>query len=623
MCGLVGYIPKKKEKINILRFKSLLLYNETRGKESVGIYNSEGVVKDIISATEFSKARQWHDLKKDSIFLGHTRQPTLGYPVTMHGAQPIAIGNIVMIHNGSIYNEVDLAKKYGVDVARDDTDSVIMAKILETKQYEVLKDYNGAAALIWVYLDEPDNLYIYKGESLSRTTSKTITVERPLFTMMSDEGLYVSSLEDSLESIALDKDEEFSIAEVPSNIVFRIKKGSVDKREIVFKSGAKRSQTEIYYTPVKTKSKSKTKNKKSTKSNSSVGKSRGSEHSMYSDEYDDYYDMFNHMENFNHYWYENSKGVMVYGDPDAETVINIKTGEVIKAASTNDENASYDKETLLLDLTHHLGHTEERLFNDPVFYNIGHEEAQPSILPLQTVYYNKGRYWMNKRAMNGIYNIDNSGMINPNSKSSYAFIDGVLIKDSAVGHADAIARNITTNQHTYGSVGFAYSIRKHTDMPIPFFSEQYNCIVFCSSEMFMHNGLYSPKFLSRGIYEFTYGYYSDIIPHSKFSIGDILETKDDEVVEVTEILTNGIRGMELGSTTISYIETANLANVLRRNIQEVSAKEKQDSEVKDIIKELVDDLKDKLDALEGYQYNQLALTASTYIENFIENKLAM
>ena len=98
---------------------------------------------------------------------------------------------------------VELAKKYGIDAHKDDTDSMVMTKILAKKEFGVLNEYNGAAALLWVYLDEPTKLYYYKGESKSTETDKVETNERPLFKMRTREGIYFSSIASSLKNVAL------------------------------------------------------------------------------------------------------------------------------------------------------------------------------------------------------------------------------------------------------------------------------------------------------------------------------------------------------------------------------------------------------------------------------------
>jgi len=610
MCGLVGYIPNKKSKINILRFKSLMLYNEDRGKLSTGIYNIDGVFKDTVSATEFAKNQQWHDLYKNSIFLGHTRQPTVGYPVTMHGAQPIEVGNIVIVHNGTIYNKKDLANKYNVKLEDNDTDSIVIAKILETKQFDVLNDYNGAAALIWVYKDEPDNLYLYKGESYRTQYSQTKAIERPLYGMKTKEGIYISSIELSLSSIALAKLEIDTIGDIMPNKIFRMNINNIKRQEVIFETTVDRFQDEIYFRNSHNEKKKKNKN--------------------YHNQSDFWKNRLNSSNVNDNSWYENNNGIWVYG--------NQKLGTDIEAPGASKEVTKGSKDTEDIPSIVRLEKEFEfiapkdsgYIFNDVDDYCIEYEEIDSKNLKADTIYYNKGRYWMNNAPVNGIYDVFPDGTLgNANtSAKEFKFIEGILLDSCNDIYYKSLTKSIEINNYTFGTKQFAFILRKHTKMPVAYYSETYSSIVFCDSINFFTEAVYEPLFLARGDYVFYGGYYCEIEEYEVYDIGDVIETKYEEKVIVTEVLKSGVRGHAVGDDIISYHGEDDIIAILETVADNEIAKEDSSSateglEIKDITSELVDGLSDAIEQLERYKENDVATGLVEMINEFKQNKLAM
>lgn len=86
----------------------------------------------------------------------------------------------------------------------------------------MLEEYKGAAALVWTKLDEPNSLYVYHGKGPKAKNGPDIE-ERPMFFMRTPEGIYFSSLYESLAAIC-DEDDQYP-EELEHNFVFKITNG--------------------------------------------------------------------------------------------------------------------------------------------------------------------------------------------------------------------------------------------------------------------------------------------------------------------------------------------------------------------------------------------------------------
>jgi len=602
MCGLVGFVPNRKSEIDILRFKTLLLYNENRGKLSTGIYNKNGLKKDIISAWAFSEKQNWNGLDKNSIFIGHTRQPTVGYPVTMHGAQPIEIGNIVMIHNGTIYNKEELAKKYKVKLDKDDTDSIIIAKILETKQFEVLNDYNGAAALVWVYKDEPDNLYYYRGESKVLYTSFDLKSERPLFQMRTKEGIYFSSIDNSLNHISLSVKQIESIKEVEANKVFKLNINRINKPLVMFTSVSERIQTKEYTYPITTHS--------SYKTNTTLYEKRQEARKAR----------------------RQAQMKLEYGNDTVEGYVEDENGIYIPETTVDDKEKN--KTVTLNKMNTQDDHDFKYIYDTPSFLNIEDEEINRKMINPNMVYYNKGRYWINNVPANGKFSLDVSGVVSPKG-TTYGFISGILLKDKSTKYWSTIIANINTRGHFFGSISFASLLCKHSIQPIPYYSYFTNSILVYGEKGVALNGIYYPLFLTRGNYEFTDGEY--VALYNKIvSVGDMVITKFKEYVIVTSVNDTGFRGYLIEDTVreITNYATSWVLDVIPqtegKDEDEVPTLDEKDLElleevndITDIALELVTHLNEASHKLGFYKNNKEAISLLELVADFKENKLAM
>lgn len=190
-----------------MEFCTLGVHNDTRGKDSVGIYidgkteyycNGKGksLFEDFIP-----KSNLLQTVEEAQIAYGHDRAASVGN-VSIETAQPVVIKNgdkvaFVLMHNGTIYNYEALAKKYIPHMNISDmTDSQVMAHIFYNAGYDALGEYIGGAvfAIIDYREDEPRFLF-WKGSSkISQYSTAGETEERPLYFLLSDEELMFSSL---------------------------------------------------------------------------------------------------------------------------------------------------------------------------------------------------------------------------------------------------------------------------------------------------------------------------------------------------------------------------------------------------------------------------------------------
>lgn len=231
MCGIAGASGPT---INADKIKILMLYNDARGGDSCGVYDTglltqhksysektEGTFRDLLSRFVIKT--------KVPVLLAHARAASPGIAVTKENAHPFVFENLVGMHNGVIRNIESLCKEYGVE--KEPSDSKSLFKIISAldndlyKVAELLSKYIGAAALAW--RDVQGKLFLYRGESTEYETSLTVYEERPLYIGKIGKTLYFSSIHDSLSAI------DATIMELEGNTIYQIANGEIEKRVIV------------------------------------------------------------------------------------------------------------------------------------------------------------------------------------------------------------------------------------------------------------------------------------------------------------------------------------------------------------------------------------------------------
>lgn len=190
-----------------MEFCTLGVHNDTRGKDSVGIYidgkteyycNGKGksLFEDFIP-----KSNLLQTVDEAQIAYGHDRAASIGN-VSIETAQPVIIKNgdkiaFVLMHNGTIYNYEALAKKYipHMNIAGM-TDSQVMAHVFYNAGYDALGEYIGGAvfAIIDYREDEPRFLFWKGASKTSQYSTDTQIEERPLYFLLSEGELMFSSL---------------------------------------------------------------------------------------------------------------------------------------------------------------------------------------------------------------------------------------------------------------------------------------------------------------------------------------------------------------------------------------------------------------------------------------------
>lgn len=181
--------------------------NDSRGGDSCGVFIDGSVEYGIDKQKMFISFFRDSELLKNTheckIALGHCRKASVG-KVSLETAQPVVLyddkNNVdfVLIHNGTIHNYEELAKKYIPEINIEGmTDSQVMARIFYYKGYDCLDEYNGGAVFV-IHDYRIDKTFVFKGASKKTKNSKEQEEERPLFYCFHNGRFIFSSIFETL-----------------------------------------------------------------------------------------------------------------------------------------------------------------------------------------------------------------------------------------------------------------------------------------------------------------------------------------------------------------------------------------------------------------------------------------
>lgn len=231
MCGIVAYSGIKP--YNADKIKLLLTYNSLeRGSDALGIYSpSSGVVKKAGDPIDLMSAMIPQN-PIDNFFIGHVRAATVGDKSKDENAHPFERGNYIGVMNGTVKVLSHLLSKRNLDAKDYSVDSdAIIAMIAADNNYNCLKEIDGGCAILVVNKEEPSTLTLWRNS------------ERPLFRGNLDGGMYISSIQESLEIIGCT-----NIKEISAENLYTIKEDSVIKNKI-----HKKEEVKVVLDPIRWK----------------------------------------------------------------------------------------------------------------------------------------------------------------------------------------------------------------------------------------------------------------------------------------------------------------------------------------------------------------------------------
>lgn len=245
-CGIFAFSGYKnltpaQERIVMYKMKILGLFNQSRGQHGCGIYFNGEVIKGFDNLITKKDTKLFHnfisnedyvmpqfDSRTNSCIIGHTRQATSGAHVEAN-THPFFIqsedarNNLVGVHNGQIENVWDMCNQHGIKHTDYHVDSKALYMLMDKIGVEeILTKYKGYAALVWAKPSEPNSLNVFHGAA-RKIRNEEPYEERPLYYMKSEEGIYISSLENSLIAIRDSADQK--IHDVEYNHVLKITNG--------------------------------------------------------------------------------------------------------------------------------------------------------------------------------------------------------------------------------------------------------------------------------------------------------------------------------------------------------------------------------------------------------------
>lgn len=236
MCGIFGVINFKEKHINKPMLHVLGITNDSRGGDSCGLFIDGEVEYGFGKTAKYLDFMYESELLKTKdtarIVLGHCRKASVG-GVTLDKAQPTVHrtegGKIdfVVIHNGTIRNHDELAKKYIPEInTLNWSDSQIMTAIFYKCGYDVLQEYTGGSVFVIAdYRNGEPKVMAFQGVSKEYSCDTKVKEERPLFFTRLGDSYVFSSIWLYLQAYAPGDNHQCFM--VPSNTLTELSKEGI------------------------------------------------------------------------------------------------------------------------------------------------------------------------------------------------------------------------------------------------------------------------------------------------------------------------------------------------------------------------------------------------------------
>jgi predicted glutamine amidotransferase len=242
MCGIVGIIQEDNKEYTLKKkvFNNLLFLDTVRGFDGTGLMYSENFVdhpdvfKKAIAAPDFMQLKTYDkimcDIERYQYVFGHNRAATTG-GVSHETSHPFQVGDITLIHNGTLTN------RSGLPYKTVDSESIAAALDSEQDPIDVLKKLQGAYALVWHDVVN-SCIYISKND------------ERPLHYADTEIGKVIASEKKMLECVLDRCDVEYKkgVKEFEVHRLYRFwttKKGGLGYNSVKYEA-KKREPTQTY-----------------------------------------------------------------------------------------------------------------------------------------------------------------------------------------------------------------------------------------------------------------------------------------------------------------------------------------------------------------------------------------
>lgn len=200
MCGIVGLISRRQAGFfspDMEIMENMLLIDQLRGKDSTGAFSvyknkQSEIVKIASHPSHLFACKAWGDfrnrvIQRGRLVIGHNRKATVG-KVKTENAHPFVEDNIILVHNGSLWDEGKGLTSKKVEV---DSNAIAHALSGGADPKEVIPTIKGAFALIW-YDTAQEKLFAIRND------------QRPLHLLTTDDN-YVLSSEPLIAALALDR----------------------------------------------------------------------------------------------------------------------------------------------------------------------------------------------------------------------------------------------------------------------------------------------------------------------------------------------------------------------------------------------------------------------------------
>lgn len=155
MCAVFGYLDYKGKISNAVLKKlirNLSIAAEVRGTDATGIsYENQGNIVTFKNAKPAHKMKLYFPRNTKAV-IGHTRMTTQGSEKYNYNNHPFK-GNCEMetfalAHNGVLYNDTKLKKKYNLPKTTIETDSYVAVQLLEHEKQLNVESIKKMAELV-------------------------------------------------------------------------------------------------------------------------------------------------------------------------------------------------------------------------------------------------------------------------------------------------------------------------------------------------------------------------------------------------------------------------------------------------------------------------------------------